>query len=299
MEVCEKENVEQNKKSGVRRSASAGGGVTEPIPVGLSTNPRDLAHWGLSPTLCQSYARQGIKELYQWQMDAINQPKVLAGGNLVYSAPTGGGKTLVAEILMLRNIQRTRKKTLFVLPFVSIVVEKMGYFKKVYRSSKIKVKGFYSNQGGSSIDRQTKVAVCTIEKANKLVNRLLESNSLHLLSCVILDEMHLVGDGHRGYLLELLLTKIRFAVSRSKRRLEEVEAGKAVSPEQNPVDIQVIGLSATLPNLPDLCEWLDASMFVTKYRPVPLTEFMVLGDKVYDRDGQAVRTLKRDAKVPR
>ena len=28
--------------------------------------------------------------------------------------------------------------------------------------------------------------------------------------CLVVDEVHMVGDSHRGYLLELLLTKVRF-----------------------------------------------------------------------------------------
>ena len=40
----------------------------------------------------------------------------MQGGNLVYCAPTSGGKSLVAEVLMLRQIARTTKAALLVLP---------------------------------------------------------------------------------------------------------------------------------------------------------------------------------------
>lgn len=55
------------------------------------------------------------------------------------------------------------------------------------------------------------IAVCTIEKANSLLNRLLEENkALSSLGIVVIDEIHMIGDPHRGYLLELCLTKIRY-----------------------------------------------------------------------------------------
>lgn len=56
----------------------------------------------------------------------------------------------------------------------------------------------------------TDVAVCTIEKANSLVNRLMEEKKMSTLGIIIIDEMHMIGDGQRGYLLELMLSKIRF-----------------------------------------------------------------------------------------
>lgn len=53
------------------------------------------------------------------------------------------------------------------------------------------------------------VIVATIEKANALVSRMLEEECLEQLCCVVVDELHMVGDEDRGYLLELLLTKLR------------------------------------------------------------------------------------------
>lgn len=54
------------------------------------------------------------------------------------------------------------------------------------------------------------VAIATIEKANSLINRLMEDGNLDTLGAVVIDELHLLGDPGRGYLLELLLTKLRY-----------------------------------------------------------------------------------------
>ena len=74
----------------------------------------------------QSYGKAGVLELFPWQSDLLEILQAHAySKNLLYSAPTGGGKTLVAELLILRQVVLGKKKAIFVLPFVSIVHEKV------------------------------------------------------------------------------------------------------------------------------------------------------------------------------
>ena len=41
-----------------------------------------------------------------------------------------------------------------------------------------------------------------------MINAMLEENTLDKLGTVIVDEMHMIGDPQRGYIMELFLTKI-------------------------------------------------------------------------------------------
>ena len=50
----------------------------------------------------------------------------------MYSAPTSSGKTLVSEVLLLKNLIKDRsKKALLIFPYVSIIEEKFRKLKKV------------------------------------------------------------------------------------------------------------------------------------------------------------------------
>lgn len=86
---------------------------------------------GMPDEVIESYLKMGITTLYDWQVTCLLTTGVLSNQNLVYCAPTGGGKTLVAEFAILKAVLVSRKKAIFVLPFVSLVLEKQKYFKKL------------------------------------------------------------------------------------------------------------------------------------------------------------------------
>ena len=86
-------------------------------------------------------------------------------GNLIYSAPTSGGKTLVAELLMLRKIGLFPQGTIFfIVPFVALAEEKAEYLRTVWGDMYIGVKAFHGDDGGQNYTEDISVAVCTIER---------------------------------------------------------------------------------------------------------------------------------------
>ncbi|KAL9251231.1 Helicase and polymerase-containing protein, partial [Drosera capensis] len=102
------------------------------------------------------------------------------------------GKSFVAEILMLRHVIGTEKMALLVLPYVSICAEKAEHLESLLEPLGKHVRSYYGNQGGGVLLKDTSVAVCTIEKANSLLNRLLEEDRLSEVGIVIIDELHMV-----------------------------------------------------------------------------------------------------------
>ena len=54
----------------------------------------------------QAYAAAGVKQMYPWQAAALQCG--CDGSNLVYVAPTSGGKSLVAEVLLIRRLIATQ-----------------------------------------------------------------------------------------------------------------------------------------------------------------------------------------------
>lgn len=105
------------------------------LPVSTSTSHdkdvdmRDMANltrWGISRIILEEYKKKGIRRMFDWQAECLSNTKVRnEAKNLVYSAPTSAGKTFVSEILMMRNVIENKKRTLIILPFISVVREKM------------------------------------------------------------------------------------------------------------------------------------------------------------------------------
>ena len=150
--------------------------------------------YGLPESLVRNFASLGIDNIYPWQSSCLLGRGILTGEkNLVYSAPTGGGKSLVADVLMLKRvIEDPKKKAILVLPYVALVQEKLQWLRKVVdgvsrnyveesidserqarRSqpcSAIRVAGFF---GGTKAFRGAKwsdidIAICTFEKVKFL-----------------------------------------------------------------------------------------------------------------------------------
>lgn len=91
--------------------------------------------------------------------------------NLVYSAPTSAGKSMVADMLLFKTVLERKKKAIIILPFVSITVEKVQSLKFLCRKLAIRIDTFAGNTNPRGGLARVEVAVCTMEKANNMINK--------------------------------------------------------------------------------------------------------------------------------
>ncbi|XP_048133161.1 helicase and polymerase-containing protein TEBICHI isoform X1 [Rhodamnia argentea] len=257
----------------------------------------DISNW-LPPAISSLYRKKGILRLYQWQVDCLQVEGVLQRKNLVYCASTSAGKSFVAEILMLRRVLSTGKIALLVLPYVSICTEKAEHLEALLEPLGKHVRSYYGSQGGGTLPKDTSVAVCTIEKGNSLINRLLEEGRLSEIGIVVIDELHMVGDRSRGYLLELMLTKLRYAAGEGNSDSSSGESSNTSSGKADPArGLQIVGMSATMPNVAAVADWLQAALYQTDFRPVPLEEYIKVGNTIYNKKMDIIRTISKAAEL--
>lgn len=159
---------------------------------GPSQNPLlSLRHpkYGLPESLVSNFEALGVRCIYTWQASCLLGRGILsAEKNLVYSAPTGGGKSLVADVLMLKRIiENPGLKAILVLPYVALVQEKLKWIRRLIEGvdrqmgdfhasnaptstraktsqSAIRVTGFFGGSKSRATWSDTDIAICTIEK---------------------------------------------------------------------------------------------------------------------------------------
>ena len=179
----------------------------------------------------------GLDDFQSDALDALD-----SGVNVLVSAPTGSGKTIVANYAIGQALER-EQRSFYTTPLKALSNQKYHELCELYGTSRV---GLLT--GDSSINRLAPVVVMTTEVLRNML--LTESDQLRDLGLVVLDEVHYLQDPFRGGVWEevLILT---------------------------PSSVRFVALSATIGNADFLGEWFEAvrgatSVIVESTRPIEL-----------------------------
>lgn len=199
-----------------------------------------------------------VTDLFPFKLDDFQLESIAhleEGKSVVVCAPTGSGKTVVAEYAV-ESALTINKRCYYTTPLKALSNQKFHDLKQRYGDDKV---GLLT--GDTSINRDAAVVVMTTEVfRNMLYGTILGDvrRNLHDVSFVILDECHYMNDAERGTVWE---ESIIYA----------------------PKSIQLVALSATIANARELTSWIDEThgptdLVVSSFRPIPL-RFYYFGDR--------------------
>ena len=210
-------------------------------------------------------AERSIGQLYDWQ-DNLMKKLIDCDQNLVYCVPTSGGKTLVAELMILREMMLNKKNALFVFPYVSIVQEKIRSLMPFSLELNFILEEYANDKGQIPVKKRLNkncLYIATIEKAHLLLTCLYEEKRLDEIGLVVVDELHMLGDGTtRGCTLESFLLLCMLAK------------------QHHHFDARLIAMSATLNNFEQIRKFLNAVIEENNFRPVELVEHVKLDSRI-------------------
>lgn len=188
-----------------------------------------------------------IPEFYRnYRLDDFQRQAVaelMEGNSVLVSAPTGVGKTLIADYLIDEAIKKG-DRIIYTAPIKALSNQKYKEFKALYGEERVGIV-----TGDVVINSEAEICLMTTEIFRNILHQ--DLKRLEGVSHIIFDEIHYLSDEERGTVWE---ESIIFM----------------------PKEMRLLGLSATIPNANELAAWISeikqhpVKVIVKKERAVPL-----------------------------
>jgi ATP-dependent RNA helicase HelY len=182
-------------------------------------------------------------------MEAID-----AGRSVLVAAPTGSGKTVVAEYAVAKALEEGGK-AFYTTPLKALSNQKFGDLSRAYGPERV---GLLT--GDNAINGDAPAVVMTTEVLRNMIYA--SSPTLDGLRYVVLDEVHFLGNEYRGPVWEEVIIHA-------------------------PQDVALVCLSATVSNAEELADWIGTvrgptEAVIEEKRPVQLHHLYMVGDRESD-----------------
>ncbi len=184
-----------------------------------------------------------------FQVEALRV--VSSGASVVVTAPTGAGKTLVAQGAVHLALG-AGKRAFYTAPIKALSNQKFGEFRELHGADEV---GLLT--GDNVINGDAPIVVMTTEVLRNMIYA--ESPALDDLGLVVLDEVHYLQDRYRGSVWEEVIIHLDRSVP-------------------------IVALSATIANPEEFTGWVgarrgDTELIVEHHRPVPLESLYLVRDR--------------------